>query len=100
MQANSYYARRLGSVLSPSILTVIRPWHTLIADRMSESPQLEREVNMTNYFRPKILCIDDDTNTSTWIRIVLRGARVHASVVSVRSGMEALQLIGKEKFDL
>lgn len=55
---------------------------------------------MTNYSRPRILCIDDDTSTSTWIRIVLRGARINASVVSVQSGMEALRLVGKEKFDL
>jgi len=55
---------------------------------------------MTDDFRPRILCIDDDTSTSRWIRVVLLGAKVDASVVSVQSGMDALHRIGRERFDL
>lgn len=52
------------------------------------------------HFRPRILCIDDDTNTSNWMRIVLRGARIVPEVVVADTGMEALRRLGAEKFDL
>ena len=48
----------------------------------------------------RILCIDDDTNTSRWIRIMLKGSKVNAEVVTVKTGREAFIRLNEEEFDL
>ena len=48
----------------------------------------------------KILCIDDNTRTCNWIRVMLKGAKVNAQVTTATSGREAFDLLHKEHFDL
>ena len=48
----------------------------------------------------RILCIDDDTNTVDWIRIVLRAAKIGAGVTAVSTAREAFSLLNRENFDL
>lgn len=48
----------------------------------------------------KILCIDDDTNTSDWIRIVLRGAKIQCTVVTVANGFDAIRHLNGGGFNL
>jgi len=55
---------------------------------------------MINSAKSRILCIDDDTHTSDWIKIMLRGANLGCSVTTVKTGREAFKLLNSEKFDL
>lgn len=48
----------------------------------------------------RILCIDDDTKTCNWIRVMLRAAKVDADLTTVVSGREAFNILHKEHFDL
>ncbi|SRR5258706_2215722 len=48
----------------------------------------------------RILCIDDDANTCNWIRIMLRGSKVNASITTVETGREAFDLVSSKDFDL
>ena len=50
--------------------------------------------------QPKILCIDDDTHTSDWIKIMLRGSHVDCIIQSVRTGREAFGRLKSEPYDL
>ncbi len=53
-----------------------------------------------NFPNSRILCIDDDTHTCDWIKIVLHSANVNATVTSVKTGHEAFTLLNRDKFDL
>ena len=55
---------------------------------------------MNTHQKIRILCIDDDTNTSDWIKIVLRGAKVGCSVVTVANGFDAVRQLNGGGFDL
>lgn len=48
----------------------------------------------------RILCIDDNTRTCNWIRVMLKGAKVDAGLTTVTSGREAFNILHKEHFDL
>ena len=48
----------------------------------------------------KILCIDDNTRTCNWMRVMLKGAKVNAHLTIATSGREAFNLLHKEQFDL
>src|SRR5438445_4468867 len=50
--------------------------------------------------RPEILCIDGDTSTCNWIRIMLRGSKLNASITTVSSGRRAFDLLSSKDFDL
>lgn len=54
---------------------------------------------MTNS-KPRILCIDDDTHTCDWIRIMLRSANVKAEIKTAKSGRDAFYLLNRRHFDL
>ncbi len=47
-----------------------------------------------------ILCVDDDTSTINWIRIVLNGSKIGGSITSVKTGREAFTLLNQRGFDL
>lgn len=48
----------------------------------------------------RILCIDDDAKTSSWIKIMLKASKVGAEVVTVGTGREAFIRLNQEDFDL
>lgn len=47
-----------------------------------------------------ILCIDDDTSTSDWVRMVLQNSHLNCVLRSVGTGEGAFQLLTSEEFDL
>lgn len=48
----------------------------------------------------RILCVDDDTHTCDWIRIVLRNSKVNSTIRIVSDGQHAIELLAKEPYDL
>ena len=50
--------------------------------------------------RPRILCVDDDSHTCNWIRIMLRASHVDVTLTTVTNGREAFNLLTDEDFDL
>lgn len=49
---------------------------------------------------PQILCIDNDSGTSDWIKIKLRAENIMCSVTSVTTGLEAFNVLNQKDFDL
>lgn len=48
----------------------------------------------------QILSVDEDINTSEWIRLILDRAKVSYSLTEVGTGSEAFELLSREFFDL
>ncbi|MBP9662987.1 MAG: response regulator [Pyrinomonadaceae bacterium] len=48
----------------------------------------------------RIVCIDDDVQTASWIRALLSPAGVGVEFISVRTGREAFSLVLDDRFDL
>lgn len=59
--------------------------------------RMEKNMNLAS---SRILCIDDDTNTSDWIKATLDAAHLPASVRAAKSAREAFKLLNEEDFDL
>jgi|CXWL01.1.fsa_nt_gi CheY-like chemotaxis protein len=48
----------------------------------------------------RVLCVDDDTHTYDWIRIVLRNSKVNAIISRVSDGQKAIEQLALKPFDL
>lgn len=55
---------------------------------------------MINRPGARILCIDNDSRSRDWIKIVLKGSKVECNITTVTTGREAFSLLNREKFDL
>lgn len=53
-----------------------------------------------NPVNSKILCIDNDANTSGWIKATLDSAGISASVVTAQTAQEGFVLLNRDDFDL
>lgn len=70
-------------------------------DQMTENDDRKiKGVRTMNFSDSRILCVDDDTRTCDWIRIILRGSKVDALVRVAKTGREAFTLLNQEDFDL
>lgn len=58
------------------------------------------EVMKMNLPDTRILCVDDDTHTCDWIRIVLRNSKLNTTIRKASDGQHAIELLAKEPFDL
>ncbi|MBV9216907.1 MAG: response regulator [Acidobacteria bacterium] len=48
----------------------------------------------------RILTIDDDTNTTDWMRVILRASKIKCHLTSVTNGRQAFRLLNSQPFDL